>query len=223
MSYDEEQQRRSRVVVETPTSRREVVQSQTVRYPEERRGYSVGIIAAVALTAIAATVIIMLFLTNPRDDSDSTTNVNLRASAPAQPTPYTQAPVIVQATPLGQPTPIIIQQAPATQPPPIIVAPPPTTTEPSTSTSPPSSTTAPPASSGASASDDLSIQQRVDRLFAEDRDVSAANVFATVVEGRVRLTGTVSSESVKQRAERLAYTVKGVLGVDNRITVSPAP
>jgi hypothetical protein len=221
MSYDEEQQRRSRVVVETPTSRREVVQSQTVRYPEERRGYSVGVIAAVALTAIAATVIIMLFLTNPSDDSDSTTNINLRASAPAQPTPYAQAPVIVQ-TPMMQPTPIIIQQAPV-QPAPIIVAPPPTTSEPTTTTSPPSSTAAPPASAGSSAADDLSIQQRVDRVFAEDRDVSAANVFATVVEGRVRLTGTVSSDAVKQRAERLAYSVKGVHGVDNRITVSPAP
>jgi len=221
MSYDEEQHKRSRVVVETPTSRREVVQSQTVRYPEERRGYSTGVIAAVALTAIAATVIIMLFLTNPSDDSDSTTNVNLRASAPAQPTPYVQTPVIVQ-TPMTQPTPIIIQQAPV-QPAPIIVAPPPTTDAPTTTTSPPSSTAAPPASTGASASDDLSIQQRVDRVFADDRDVSAANVFATVVEGRVRLTGTVSSDAVKQRAERLAYTVKGVLGVDNRITVSPTP
>lgn len=214
MSHDEEQQRRSRVVVETPTSRREVVQSQTVRYPEERRGYPVGIIAAVALTAIAATVIIMLFLTNPGDDSDST-NINLRATAPAQPTPYVQTPVIVQ-TPLTQPTPIIIQQA---APPPIIVAPPPTTSEPTTTTSPPSSTAAPPAS-GASASDDLSLQQKIDRAFADDTTVADANVFATVVNGRVRLTGSVASEAVKQRAERLAYTVKGVLGVDNNITVS---
>ena len=222
MSYDEEQHKRSRVVIETPTTRREVVQQQTVRYPEERRGYSVGVIAAVALTAIAATVILMLFLTNPSDDSDSTTNINVRASAPTQPTPYAQAPVIVQ-TPMAQPTPIIIQQAPVTQPAPIIVAPPPTTSEPTTTANPPSSTTAPPASTGGSASDDLSIQQRVDRAFAEDKDVAAANVFATVAEGRVRLTGTVSSDAVKQRAERLAYSVKGVLGVDNRITVSPAP
>jgi hypothetical protein len=215
MSYDEEQQRRSRVVVETPNSRREVVQSQTVRYPEERRGYSVGVIAAVALTAIAATVIIMLFLTNPSDDSDST-NINLRASAPAQPTPYSQVPVIVQ-TPMTQPTPIIIQQ-----PAPVIVAPPPAAAEPSTA-APPSSTAAPPAPTAGSASDDLALQQKVDRLFADDREVASANVFATVVDGRVRLTGTVASEAVKQRAERLAYSVKGVLGVDNKITVTPAP
>jgi hypothetical protein len=220
MSYDEEQHKRSRVVVETPTARREVVHSQTVRYPEERRGYSTGVIAAVALTAIAATVIIMLFVTNPSDDSESTTiNANLRAAAPAQ-TPFQQTPVIVQ-TPMTQPTPIIIQQAPATAPPPqIIVAPPPTSTEPSTA-APPSSTSAPPASSGTSASDDLSLQQRVDKLFDGDREVAAANIFATVINGRVQLTGTVSTEAVKQRAERLASSVKGVLGVDNRITIAP--
>lgn len=220
MSHDEEQQRRSRVVVETPTSRREVVQSQTVRYPEERRGYPVGVIAAVALTAIAATVVLMLFLTNPSDDSNST-NINLRASAPAQPTPYSQVPVIVQ-TPMTQPTPIIIQQPAVQQPPQIIVAPPPTTSEPTTA-APPSSTTAPPSSPAANAGDDLSIQQKVDRAFEEDREVAAANVFATVVNGRVSLTGTVASDALKRRAERLAYSVKGVLGVDNKITVSPAP
>jgi hypothetical protein len=216
MSHDEEQHRRSRVVVETPTARREVVHSQTVRYPEERRGVSTGVVVAVALTAIAATVIIMLFVTNPSDD-DSTTNVNLRAAAPVQPTPYAQAPVMVQ-TPVTQPTPIIIQQpAPA----PVIVAPPPAVSDPSTAAPPSSTATVPPASSGASASDDLSLQQRVDRLFADDRDVSAANIFATVVSGRVQLTGTAPSDAVKQRAERLASSVKGVLGVDNRINVTP--
>ena len=202
-------------MVETPTARREVVHSQTVRYPEERRGVSTGVVVAVALTAIAATVIIMLFVTNPSDDSDTTINANVRAAAPTQPTPYAQAPVMVQ-TPMTQPTPIIIQQ----QAPPIIVAPPPTTSEPTTA-APPSSTTAPPASSGTSASDDLALQQKVDKLFGDDRDVSAANIFATVVSGRVQLTGTAPSEALKQKAERLAASVKGVLGVDNRITVTP--
>lgn len=216
MSHDEEQHKRSRVVVETPTARREVVHSQTVRYPEERRGVSTGVVVAVALTAIAATVIIMLFVTNPSDDTDTTINANIRAAAPTQPTPYAQAPVMVQ-TPLTQPTPIIIQQAP---PPQIIVAPPPTTSEPTTA-APPSSTTAPPASAGTSASDDLALQQKVDKLFGDDRDVSAANIFATVASGRVQLTGTAPSEALKQKAERLAASVKGVLGVDNRITVTP--
>src|ERR1043165_7287330 len=103
MSYDEEQSRRSRVVVETPNERREVVQHQTVRYPEERRGYSTGMVVTVALLAISATAIIFLFLTNSRGDSE----VNVNARVASQPTPMTQAPVIV-TQPTTQPTPIII-------------------------------------------------------------------------------------------------------------------
>jgi hypothetical protein len=214
MSYDEEQHKRSRVVVETPTARREVVQQQTVRYPE-RRGYSAGVLATVALVAIAATAIIFLFLTNSGGDDSSETNVNIRAAT--QPTPFTQAPVIVQ-TPMTQPTPIIIQQAPQTVPAPVIIQAPPTT-DPAAAAPPATTATAPPA---APASDDATLQQRIDKSFADDPAVAAATIDATVVNGRVKLSGTVNSDAVKQRAERLAYAVKGVLGVDNRIVVAPA-
>ena len=218
MSYDEEQQKRSRVVVETPTARREVVQQQTVRYPgPERRGYSTGVVATVALLAIAATAIIFLFLTNPGDNS-SETNVNLRTAAVPQPTPFTQAPVVVQ-TPMPVPTPIIIQQMPPqTVPAPVIIQAPPATTDTTTAAAPPAAT-APPAAPPAS--DDSTLQQKIDKSFADDPAVAASNVDATVVNGRVRLSGTVGSEAVKQRAERLAYAIKGVLGVDNKIVVTP--
>jgi hypothetical protein len=225
MSYEEEQRKRSRVVIETPTQRREVVEQQTVRYPPpgyppERRGYSAGILATVALVAIAATAIIFLFVTNSGDDSGGDTNVNIRTGAVAQPTPFTQAPVVVQ-TPLTQPTPIIIQQAPPTTvPAPVIIQAPPTTTDPAT-TAPPT-TAAPAAPAAAPATDDSALQQRIDRSFADDPAVAASTIDATVVNGRVRLSGTASSDAVKQRAERLAYAVKGVLGVDNRIVVAPA-
>jgi len=216
MSHDEEQHKRSRVVVETPTARREVVQQQTVRYPTpERRGYSTGVVATVALLAIAATAIIFLFLTNSGDDSTET-NVNLRTAAVQQPTPFTQAPVVVQ-TPMMQPTPttVIIQQAPPTTtvPAPVIIQAPPAATDPAAAAPP--TTTAPPAN------DDSTIQQKIDTAFAADATVAASTVDATVVNGRVKLSGTVSSDAVKQRAERLAYAVKGVLGVDNKIVVSP--
>lgn len=209
MSYDEEQTRRSRVVVETPNERREVVQHQTVRYPEERRGYSTGIVVTVALLAIAATAIIFLFLTNSREDS-SQVNVNLRAAT--QPTPMTQAPVVVT-----QPTPIIITQpAPVTQtqPAPVIIQAP-----------PPATTTAPPASTGSStspATDDSALQQKIDKALDDDTELSNAGITATVINGRVSLTGTVNSDALKRKAERLV-TVKGVTGVDNHIAVSPAP
>ena len=224
MSYDEEQHKRSRVVIQTPSARREVVQDQMVRYPPERRGYSTGVVATVALLAIAATAIVFLVLTNSRDDSTQT-NVNVQTARLAQPTPFAQPPVYVQ--PPMQPPPPLIQPTPGpviTQPPPTVTAPaaaqpPPTTTEPAP-TAPPPAATAPPAAPAAS--DDATLQQRIDKVFADDPGVAAANVDATVVNGRVRLAGTVSSEAVKQRAERLAYAVKGVLGVDNRIVVAPA-
>jgi hypothetical protein len=213
MSYDEEQQKRSRVVVETPTARREVVQQQTVRYPQERRGYSTGMIATVALLAIAATAIIFLFLTNSRNDS-SETNVNIRSAAVPQPTPFAQQPVIVQQ-PMTQPTPIIIQQPPpTTAPAPVIIQ-----QQPAPGAAPP---TAPTTTAGAPpAHDDSSLQQKLDKAFADDPGISAASVDATVINGRVKLMGTVNSEAIKQRAERLAYAIKGVLGVDNKIVVSP--
>ena len=224
MSYDEEHQKRSRVVIETPNARREVVEERTVHqpppgyYPPERRGYSTGVLATVALLAIAATAIIFLFLTNSRDDSASTeVNINARTAAATQPTPFVQAPVLVQ-TPLPQPTPIIIQQAPQTVPAPVIIQAPP----PETTTAAPPTTTAPPASTAPPANDDATLQTKIDKAFADDPAVSAAVIDATVVNGRVRLSGTVHSDAVKQRAERLAYAVKGVLGVDNKIQVAPA-
>lgn len=210
MSEDEERTRRSRVVVETPTTRREVVQSQTVRYPEERRGFSTGMVAAVALTAIALTVIIFLFLSNPSDDS-ANTNINVRAAGATQPTPFTQQPVIVQQ-PMTQPTPIIIQQAPMPQQPPVIIqqAPPPSTT------TVPSTTTAP-APSGA---DDTTLQSKVDKAYKDDSEIAATDVMGMVIDGKVTLTGTVNTAALKQKAERLARAVRGISSVENKITVS---
>ena len=214
MSYDEEQQKRSRVVVETPTARREVVHQQSVRYPQERRGHSTGMVVAVALVAIAATAIAFLFLTTSRDDS-SQTNVNVRSAAATQPTPFAQPPVIVQ-TPMTLPTPVIIQAPPpttTTAPAPVIIQAPPAT---GTATAPPATTSAPPAH------DDAALQTKLDKAFSDDPQISAASIDATVVNGRVRLAGTVGSEAVKQHAERVAYSIKGVLGVDNKIVVAPS-
>src|ERR1051326_967971 len=216
MSYDEEQHRRSRVVVETPTARREVVQQQTVRYPE-RRSYSTGVVVTVALVAIAATAIVFLFLTNSRNDSTET-NVNMRAAVATQPTPFTQQPVMVP-TPMVVPSPVIIQAPPTTAtttaPAPVIIQAPPAAGTTATTTAPPSTTTAPPAH------DDASLQLKVDDAFKNDPQIAAANIDATVVNGRVKLSVTVSSDALKQHVESVAYKIKGVLGVDNKLVVSP--
>ena len=62
-----------------------------------------------------------------------------------------------------------------------------------------------------------------DEKAVPDEKLKDLRSVLTVVNGRVILTGIVSSNAVKQRAERLAYSVKGVLGVDNKITVTPSP
>ena len=216
MSYDEEERRRSRVVVETPTARREVVHSQTVRQPEHS-GYSTGVVAAVALAAIAATAIIFLFLMNRGDNTDST-NVNVRASA--QPTPVTQQPVYVPQPAATQSTPIIIQQAPpvtTTQPAPVIITQPPPQVPPAGSAA-----TAPEASVPAALrpSDDR-VQEQIERAFSDDPDLAAGDIIAVVVvDGKVTLEGTVKTEELKQRAAKLAQRIKWVRSVDNKLVVA---
>ena len=82
MAYDDEQARRSRVVVETPTSRREVTQTEAVR--NDRGGISGATVGVIVVVAIALITIVVLFLMNGR--SPDTTNANLaeQQQQPAQ-------------------------------------------------------------------------------------------------------------------------------------------
>jgi uncharacterized protein HemX len=199
MAYDEEQ-KRSRVVVETPTARREVVRTETSHVPD-RQGFSTGAVAALVVGAVALVTILFLFLMKNQDD---TTNANVRVTQP----PVTaqqpqQQPVIVQQ-PAQQQPPIIVQQPATSQPAPVIVQQPATN---SGSTQP-------------SGTDDLSVQSSVDRKISDDTTLAALGVTAIVLDGKVTLTGTVDSEAMKSRVERVVKSVKGVRGVDNKIIVS---
>src|SRR5918911_110331 len=130
MSYDEERKRRSRVVVETPAARREVVETQVARVPE-RRGMSTGAVAALVVGTVAIVTILFLFLLN-RQQMD---NANVRVTT--APTPLPQTTIVQQPAPIQQP-PVIIQQPPATTT---------TTTQPIVVTPPPASTTTTPGAS----------------------------------------------------------------------------
>jgi hypothetical protein len=215
MSYDEEQQRRSRLVVETPNAQREEYYTRTTRAPE-RTGYSTGVIAFVALVAIAATALIMFFLMNRSDATNS--NVSVVTPA-AQPTPIPVAPTpMVVAPPVQQqaPPPVIVQQPPpTTQPAPVIVTPPPATS---------AGTSAPPApAANANALDDATIESRIDKLFTNDADLKDAGITVTVIEGKATLIGTVKTPDLKARAERIAQGTRGVKSVDNKIMVEGSP
>ncbi len=109
MAYDEEQARKSRVVVETPGERREVVHTQSVR---DNSGISSGMVGVLVVVAIALITMLVLFWLSTQPTTD---NANLTAQQPT---------VVEQPAPVQQPPVIIQQPAPATQPAPIIVTPP---------------------------------------------------------------------------------------------------
>jgi hypothetical protein len=208
MAYDEEQHRRSRVVIETPEARREVVRTVAAREPV-RRGLSGGVVAALVIGSVALVTLLFLFILNRQQDTVTEVNSTERsASAPVAPA---QQPVIIQQAPTPQAqTPIIIQQpAPTTTQPPIIVeqAPAPATVPPATTTK-------------SSGTDDTAIQSEIDKRMAEDSTLSTLGVTATVLDGKVTLIGTVDTPALKNQVERMVKAVKGVRSVDNQVIVS---
>jgi len=197
MAYDEEQARRSRVVVDTPNERREVVSSQSVRTPDNS-GISAGMIGILVVVAIALITMLVLFWMSNQPTTD---NANLTAQQPPA--------VVQQPAPVQQPPVIIQQPAPATQPAPIIVSPPA-----GGSTSSSASTT-----TAESVNMDSAIQAAVDKRLTDDPELSTLGITASVLNGKVMLMGTVKTEALKAQAERVVKQVKGVKEVDNQISV----
>lgn len=195
MSYDEQESKRSRVVVETPTSRREVTQTETARGPE-RSGISGATVGVVVVVAIALITIIALFLFSGQTNDNLNDNVALQQAPPPQTT-------IVQQ-PAQQQPPVIIQQAPAVPAQaPIIINNPPAT-----------------AGSTASGTDDGAIQMAIDKRLLDDPNLSTLGITVTVLNGKATLMGTVKSDTLKSQIERVIRAVKGVRDIDNQITVS---
>ena len=193
MAYDEEQARKSRVVVETPNERREVVSSQSVRTPDSS-GISAGMVGVLIVVAIALITKLVLYWLSSKRTSD---NANLAAQQPTT--------VVQQPAPVQQPPVIIQQPAPATQPAPIVVTPPAAT----------GGSTVP----AESVNIDSTIQTVVDKRISDDPEISTLGITATVLNGKVMLVGTVKTEELKTRIERMVKQIKGVKEVDNQITV----
>lgn len=198
MAYDDEQARRSRVVVETPTSRREVTQTESYRDPE-RNGISGSTVGVIVVVAIALITVVVLFLMNGQQSD--TANNNLAAQQAQQP------PVIVQQpAPAAQQPPVIIQQPATTaQQPPVVINQP-----------------APSGGSAVNTSNDGAIQTAIDKKISDDPALSSLGITATVLDGKVTLTGTVGNETLKSQLDRMIRAVKGVKQVDNQLVVSAA-
>jgi len=190
MAYEEQEARQSRVVVETPTARREVVHSQSVQSPD-RSGISAGMVGVLVVVAIALITILVLFWMSNQPGTDQ--NANVVAQQPPPP--------VIQQAPASQPPVIIQQPAPVTQPAPIVISPPAG-----------GNTTTP-------ANDDSTIQLNIDKQLNDDPTFSSLGITATVLNGKVTLLGTVKTEALKSQIEKMVRTVKGVKAVDNQITV----
>jgi cytoskeletal protein RodZ len=194
MAYDDEQARRSRVVVETPTARREVTHTEAVR--NDRGGISGATVGVIVVVAIALITIVVLFLMNGQPTD--TANANLAA----QQQPAQQPPVIVQQPAPQQQPPVIIQQpAPAAANPPVIL-------------NQPAGGSAP-----ANTSNDAVVQTAIDKKMMDDPTLSTLGITATVLDGKVTLTGTVKSEAVKSQVDKAIRAISGVKQVDNQIVV----
>ena len=193
MAYDEEQSERRRVVVETPTARREVTHTEAVR--SDRGGISGATVGVIVVVAIALITVVVLFLMNGQNTD--TANANL-----AEQQQPAQQPVIVQQPAQQQPPVIIQQPAPAIQQPPVVIT-----------------QSAPSGGSSSNNSNDGAVQMAVDKKISDDPALSALGVTATVFDGKVTLTGTVKSEQLKTQVDRAIRAVRGVKQVDNQIIV----
>ncbi len=194
MAYDEET-KRSKVVVETPSARREVTRTER-EYAPPRDGMSTATVTVLVVLGVAVVGLLLLLFMNMQSNQN---NANLAAQ---QPTPQT---TIVQQ-PAQQP-PVIVQQ-PATQQPPIIINPPASGTAPSSAPNAPS------------VPDDGSIQAAIDKRFHNDSLLSTLDITATVTNGKVLLVGRVKSDQLKNQVEKTVRSIKGVKSVDNQIVVA---
>ncbi len=195
MAYDEERERRSRVVVDTPTERREFVESHSLRDPD-RSSISAGMVGVLVVVAIALITMLVLFWMSSQNSMDQ--NANLAAQ-------QQQPPTVVQQ-PAAQQPPVVIQQpAPVTQPAPIIVNP------------PAGGGSVPSAPSNVNY--DMNVQAAIDKHLTDDPALSSLGITATVMNGKVTLLGTVKTEALKTQVEQMVRKIKGVKDVDNQITV----
>src|SRR5437762_14369424 len=104
MAYEEREAEHRRIVVDTPSGRREEIHSEARRYPERSGGVSGAALAAIVVGVIALAAIIILFVMNQQQNA-----LNANTTAQEQP-PQT----IIQQPAQQQQPPVIVQQpAPA--------------------------------------------------------------------------------------------------------------
>ncbi|HEX8184167.1 MAG TPA: BON domain-containing protein [Blastocatellia bacterium] len=194
---------RRTVIEDIPVGGRPVVETQHEAIIHERRGMSGAAIAALVIAAIAAAVLITMMIVNSNQQSREAQLEMERdrarsdaARAAAQTTPP-QSPPSVVVVPPSPPTTVTVPAPPA-----------------------PGATATAPSTSRSSAVSDTSIEIDVTTKLLDDPELRTHPLDVKFSGGTVTLSGTVPSDELKTRAEKLAKTVKSVTRVVNNITVS---
>ena len=187
-------------IEETPIKRaRPVVETHRDSVVRESRGMSGGAIAALVLASIAVGVLIAMLIVNTqqrnRDEELAQERERMAAAQQAQPSPQ----------PLQQP----IQQ------PPIVVTPQPSAT--------PVPVPVPSQPAPAASAQPSSTQLEVDvtTKFLDDQDLRTHPLDVKVTGGTAVISGQVPTDELKDRAEKIARSVKGIRSVINSIVVKP--
>ena len=187
---------RRRIVVPTAPQQRRASNYRQSRKPVWMSG-AVFDGTIVVITTLVTTLFLLLISGQIHDTTAG--SLIARSAAPVvingQPTPEPSLP--------GHPSP---SPSPSTQPTRSATSPAPTPTitenEPVTN-----------------ATDDATIQAAIDKRLQNNGALSSSDITATVTDGKVTLVGTVSSDEVKEKIEKLVRGVKGVKQIDNQIVV----
>ena len=186
------------VVEDVPIKRaRPAVETQYDSVIHESRGLSGGAVVALVLAGIAAAIVITLMIVNSqqRENEDQLALERARMAEAQQqqqpPQPPPQQPVIV--LPPSQP--------PAAQVPVPVPAP-----------SPGASSTAP---------TNTAVELDITSKLLDDQDLRSQSIDVKFSEGTAVLSGRVSTDELKSRAERIVRAIKGVRAVINNISVQP--
>lgn len=189
--------------------KRKIVQAVPVSHPaseseyrsvvHERRGYSGVAVAALVIAAIAAAIVVTMVIMNnqQRDRDDELARERAQAAnVEPQQQPSQQPPIVVMPPSSSAPA-----QVPVPTPVP----------------SPPQAAPAPAARSSAE------IEADVASRLLGDSELRSHPIDVKVSGGIATLSGTVPSEALKSRAERIARRIKGVESVINNIDVQNQP
>ena len=198
---------RNTVIKDIPASNRPVVEHEYDQVVREDRGLSGPAIAAIVLGIVIAGIIITMLIVNSQrqNQEDELALAQQRAAAAEKSAAEAQRSANQAAQQQDQQPNVVVVPQPQPTPVPVPV-PTPSPSTPSSSASPSKPT-------------NLEIEVNVNSKLLDDKELSTYPITVKVDNGVTTLSGEVPSEALKNRAEKVAKSVKGVSSVINNLTV----